>query len=40
MKCFLRSPEQKQYRHCNDQYLRNFIHGGRVKFRNKVNEPE
>ena len=40
LSAFLRSPEQKQYRHCNDQYLRNFIHGLQVKFRNNANEPE
>ncbi len=40
LSAFLRSPEQKQYRLCNDQYLRNFIHGLQVKFRNNANEPE
>jgi len=40
LSAFLRSPEQKQYRLCNDQYLRNFIHGLQVKFRNNSNEPE
>ncbi len=40
LSAFLRSPEQKQYRPCNDQYLRNFIHGLSVKFRANVNEPE
>lgn len=40
LSAFLRSPEQKQYRVCNDQYLRNLIHGLQVKFRNNANEPE
>ena len=40
LSAFLRSPEQKQYRPCNDQYLRNFIHGLQVKFRDNANEPE
>jgi uncharacterized protein YehS (DUF1456 family) len=40
LSAFLRNPEQKQYRLCNDQYLRNFIHGLQVKFRNNSNEPE
>jgi uncharacterized protein YehS (DUF1456 family) len=40
LSAFLRSPEQKQYRICNDQYLRNFIHGLQVKFRNNANEPD
>jgi len=40
LSAFLRSPEQKQYRTCNDQYLRNFIHGLQVKFRDTDKEPE
>lgn len=40
LSAFLRNPEQKQYRLCNDQYLRNFIHGLQVKYRNDANEPE
>lgn len=40
LSAFLRNPGQKQYRPCNDQYLRNFIHGLQVKFRNNANEPE
>jgi len=40
LSAFLRSPEQKQYRICNDQYLRNFIHGLQVKFRDTDKEPE
>lgn len=40
LSAFLRSPDQKQYRLCNDQYLRNLIHGLQVKFRNNANEPE
>jgi uncharacterized protein YehS (DUF1456 family) len=30
---FFRSPEQKQYRLCHDQILRNFLQGMQLKFR-------
>jgi uncharacterized protein YehS (DUF1456 family) len=30
---FLRNPEQRQYRDCNDQYLRNFLSGIQKKIR-------
>lgn len=28
-----RKPDQKQYRKCKDQFLRNFLHGMQVKYR-------
>lgn len=34
---FFRKPGQNQYRVCQDQFLRNFIYGLQVKFRN-INE--
>lgn len=40
LSAFLRSPEQKQYRPCNDQYLRHLIHGLQVRYRKNENEPE
>lgn len=30
---FFRNPKQNQYRDCEDQLLRNFLHGLQVKFR-------
>jgi uncharacterized protein YehS (DUF1456 family) len=30
---FFRSPDQKQYRLCQDQVLRNFLHGMQLKYR-------
>ncbi len=30
---FFRSPDQKQYRLCQDQILRNFLHGMQLKYR-------
>lgn len=30
---FFRNPKQNQYRNCEDQLLRNFLHGLQVKFR-------
>ena len=30
---FLRNPKQRQYRACNDQYLRNFLSGMQKKYR-------
>ncbi len=35
---FLRNPKQSQFRHCNDQYLRNFMTGIQQKYRPKINE--
>lgn len=29
-----RKPTQRQYRKCNDQFLRNFLHGMQLKYRN------
>ena len=31
---FFRNPSQSQYRECKDQFLRNFLEGLQVKFRN------
>lgn len=33
---FFRAPEQRQYRPCNDQVLRNFLHGMQKKLRPKA----
>ena len=33
LSAFFRSPEQKQYRLCKDQFLRNFLHGLQIKYR-------
>lgn len=33
LSAFFRSPEQKQYRVCHDQFLRNFLHGMQLKYR-------
>lgn len=33
LSAFLRNPKQKQYRHCNDQYLRQFLTGLKKNFR-------
>lgn len=30
---FFRNPKQKQYRVCEDQFLRNFLHGLQLKYR-------
>ena len=30
---FFRNPNQKQYRECKDQFLRNFLHGLKLKYR-------
>ncbi|PKR81607.1 DUF1456 domain-containing protein [Brumimicrobium salinarum] len=37
---FFRKPTQRQYRKCNDQFLRNFLHGLQLKFRDKLNQPK
>ncbi|MGQ1947548.1 DUF1456 family protein [Geofilum sp. OHC36d9] len=34
LSAFFRSPNQSQYRQCNDQILRNFLHGMQKKIRN------
>ena len=33
LSAFFRSPDQKQYRLCKDQFLRNFLHGLQIKYR-------
>jgi uncharacterized protein YehS (DUF1456 family) len=35
LSAFFRKPDQRQYRQCNDQILRNFLHGIQKKFRIK-----
>lgn len=32
LSAFFRNPEQEQYRACNDQILRNFLHGMQLKY--------
>lgn len=34
---FFRNPKQNQYRVCEDQLLRNFLHGLQIKYRPNVN---
>lgn len=33
LSAFFRKPGQRQYRLCKDQFLRNFIHGMQIKYR-------
>ncbi|MFZ4399714.1 MAG: DUF1456 family protein [Bacteroidales bacterium] len=33
LSAFFRNPEQSQYRPCQDQFLRNFLHGMQLKYR-------
>lgn len=33
LSAFFRSPEQSQYRVCQDQFIRNFLHGIKLKYR-------
>ena len=33
LSAFFRNPDQKQYRICHDQFLRNFLHGMQLKYR-------
>jgi uncharacterized protein YehS (DUF1456 family) len=35
LSAFFRSPDQNQYRPCEDQILRNFLHGLQVKYHSK-----
>ena len=32
---FFRNPSQRQYRKCNDQFLRNFLYGLQLKYRDQ-----
>lgn len=36
LSAFFRNPTQTQYRVCNDQILRNFLHGMQLKYRDNV----
>lgn len=38
LSAFFRNPEQKQYRVCHDQFLRNFLHGMQLKYRPAINK--
>ncbi len=38
LSAFFRKPEQKQYRICHDQFLRNFLHGMQLKYRPATNK--
>nr|WP_299205608.1 DUF1456 family protein [uncultured Brumimicrobium sp.] len=33
---FFRNPSQRQYRKCNDQFLRNFLYGLQIKYRDNA----
>ncbi len=35
LSAFFRNPNQSQYRPCQDQFLRNFLHGMQLKYHNK-----
>ena len=37
LSAFFRSPDQKQYRICHDQFLRNFLQGMQLKYRPAIN---
>ncbi len=37
LSAFFRNPNQNQYRPCEDQILRNFLHGMQIKYHGKVN---
>ena len=38
LSAFFRSPDQKQYRICHDQFLRNFLHGMQLKYRPPISK--
>jgi uncharacterized protein YehS (DUF1456 family) len=38
LSAFFRKPDQKQYRICHDQFLRNFLHGMQLKYRPAINK--
>lgn len=40
LSAFFRNPSQRQYRKCNDQFLRNFLHGLQLKYRSKEESKE
>ncbi|MGB1018964.1 MAG: DUF1456 family protein, partial [Chitinophagales bacterium] len=35
LSAFFRKPDQKQYRQCKDQFLRNFLYGMELKYKKK-----
>ena len=35
LSAFFRNPDNKSYRHCMDQYLRNFLNALQIKYKNK-----
>jgi uncharacterized protein YehS (DUF1456 family) len=35
LSAFFRKPDHSKYRECQDQYLRNFLKGAQMKYRNK-----
>lgn len=35
-----RKPGQRQFRECKDQFLRNFLHGMQVKYRDEANKSK
>jgi len=38
LSAFFRNPKQKQYKPCKDQFLRNFLQGLQLKYRNNKND--
>ncbi len=38
LSALFRKPGQKQYRECKDQFLRNFLHGMQIKYRNEIED--
>ncbi|PWH86256.1 YehS family protein [Brumimicrobium oceani] len=36
LSAFFRKPTQRQYRKCNDQFLRNFLYGMQLKYREEA----
>lgn len=40
LSAFFRKPDQKQYRICHDQFLRNFLHGMQLKYRPAINKED
>lgn len=40
LSAFFRNPSQRQYRKCNDQFLRNFLYGLQLKYRTDMTKSE
>lgn len=40
LSAFFRKPTQRQYRKCNDQFLRNFLYGLQLKYRSDMTPSE